>query len=77
MKKKKKKRAYRYRSDTLTLAKLIDLIDSGQGVIDLKQYRNGESWFRSLSHVFPVTGLRHRSPELVCSEGTPMNSAQL
>lgn len=66
--KKSKKRPYRYRSDTLTLAKLIDLIDSGQEVIDLKQYRNGESWFRSLSHFFPVTALRQRSNELVCRE---------
>ena len=75
--KKRKKRPYRYRTDTLTLAKLIELIDSGQEVIDLKQYRNGESWFRSLSHVFPVTGLRHRSTDLVCSGETPMNNAQL
>ena len=75
--KKRKKRPYRYRSDTLTLAKLIDLIDSGQKVIDLKYYRNGENWFRSLSHVLPVTGLRQCSTDSVCGGKTPTNNAQL
>ncbi len=49
----KKKRTYHYRPTTLTLSKLIELIDSGQEVIDLTEYSNGENWFQSLSAVLP------------------------
>ena len=50
---RKKRRLYNYMEETLTLDKLIDLIDSG-GIIDLNRYSNGETWFRSLSEVLPA-----------------------
>lgn len=45
---KKGKRAYHYRPTTLTLNKLIDLMET-QEVIDLARFSNGEKWFRSLN----------------------------
>jgi hypothetical protein len=53
----KRKRPYRYKPTTLTLDRLIGLIDSGQEVIDLNRFSNGESWFRSLSRVLPVMNM--------------------
>ena len=49
----RKKRTYRYKPTTLTLSKLIKIIDSAQDIIDLTPYSNGGTWFQSLSTVLP------------------------
>ena len=67
---RKKKRLYRYREDTLTLTKLIDLIDLG-GVIDLNRYSNGETWFRSLSKVLPAAGAPQTRRSVGAEQLTP------
>jgi len=45
---RKGKRAYHYKPTTLTLGKLIHLMET-QEIIDLTGFSNGEKWFRSLN----------------------------
>jgi len=51
---RRKKRPYHYKPTTLTFEKFNRLLNSDQRIIDLRQYSNGESWFRSLSTVLPI-----------------------
>jgi hypothetical protein len=64
----RKKRTYHYGPTTLTLSKLIEIIDSGQDIIDLTPYSNGGSWFWSLSTVFPPILPDTGSPSPCASE---------
>ena len=60
----RKKRTYHYRPTTLTLSRLIEIIDSGQEVIDLTPYSNGGTWFQSLSSVLPSVLSVRKCPSL-------------
>lgn len=59
---RREKRPYHYKPTTFTFEKFNRLLNSDQRIIDLRQYSNGESWFRSLSKILPVVDARECSP---------------